>query len=421
VKKDKLDKATLLEFLSEVLQDFPNITEKQFNAIPNKCCTERTYRRIWGTFRKAKAEAFRLRPMVPPVVSDFSVTKETEKQVIANLKKEIKVLKKNKLTTEGIRKYIFKLKDTPTHVPDWLLKTQHTDESFHGVPTLLVSDLHYGEVVDSDQVFGVNKYNMDIADERLKILADNTTGILLKHLPSTYPGMVLCLAGDNVSGTIHEELLISNETPIMPVVVRVYGKLIWFIEQMKKIAGNVQVFCVHGNHGRTFRKPIYKDSALSSYDWLIYTLLDKHFENDKHVNFVIASGDDLQFQIYNVKYRLTHGGQFRGGQGFLGHIAPVTRGEIRKRTAAQSYGQDYDILLLGHFHSTGFFKKVFTNGSVIGYSEFSMNNNYPFERPQQSLWLTHPENDVTFFCPIFCSKKTKAKARPWVSWPKGGK
>jgi len=301
-----------------------------------------------------------------------------------------------------------------------LLQPTSSKISNHGVPTLLISDLHYGEVVRPDQVFGVNEYSLETADKRMRMLARGTIDILTNHLKSNYPGIVLCLAGDFVTGTIHEELLVTNESPIMPVIMRVYNMMIWFIEEMKRIAGNVQLFCVHGNHSRTFKKPIYKESALSSYDWLIYTLLERHFQNDKNVNFSISPGDDIQFKIYNLRYRMTHGGQFRGGQGFLGHIAPITRGEIRKRTAAQSYNQNYDMLLLGHFHSTGFFKKIITNGSVIGYSEYSMCNNYPYERPQQSLWLTHPEYGITFQIPIFCTEeKTINEQEPWVSW-RGG-
>jgi hypothetical protein len=428
------DRQELLKFLAEALLKNPSLTGAAFNNIPNKVATERVYRRFFGTWNKAKALALELLPSSPKEIKEMVKTTETGtkrdvdidrlKGTISSLKAENLKLYKKKLTIANVREYMFELKNLPATVPEWTIKNDYSNgrrtkgPSTHGVPTLLLSDFHLGEVVDPEQVFGVNEFNMEIAEARIQELACRTIDLLTKHLRGNHPGIVLLLNGDFVSGCIHEELLITNEQPIMPVVVRAYELLIWFIQRMEKAFGRVQLFCCHGNHSRTFKKPIYKESALSSYDWLIYTMLDHYFTGNDNVNFVVSPGDDIQFKIYNHSYRMTHGGQFRGGQGFLGHIAPVTRGEIRKRTAAESYGQNYDTLIVGHFHSYGLFKRVICNGSLVGYSEYSMNNNFPYERPQQALWFTHPENGITFSCPVFCTSEQQPEGSKWVSWRK---
>jgi predicted phosphodiesterase len=422
MERDKIYEKELLKFLAKAIEVNPKLSMAVFNELPNRIATERVYRRFFGTWNNAKKLAGELLPPVSDTDKrDFTV--DRLKKTIVNLRKENVKLYKKQLTLADVREQIFDLKEAPITMPDWLLRPVYfmpkgNKVTTHGVPTLLLSDFHLGEVVNSKQVFGVNEFNMTIAEQRIRELADRVVGILKHHLKGNHPGLVLLLNGDFVSGCIHEELLITNEKPIMPIVIRAYELLAWFIQTMQKHFGQVQLFCCHGNHSRTFKKPIYKESALSSYDWLIYTLLDRYFENDKNVNFIISPGDDIQFKIYNHHYRMTHGGQFRGGQGFLGHIAPVTRGEIRKRSAAESYGQNYDTLIVGHFHSYGLFKRVICNGSLIGYSEYSMNNNYPYERPQQALWFTHPENGITFSCPIFCTEEKQPEKSKWVSWRK---
>ena len=414
-KVDEAEKQGLLQFLAEALRDTPNISGAAFNDLPNRIATERVYRRFFGTWNKAKALAAKLLPQTDITKSTTGV--DLLKRNICNLRKENAKLYKERLTATEIREQIFNLEGVLPAKPSWLVDIPRKT-SIHGIPVLLLSDFHMGEIVRSEQVFDVNEFNLNIAEQRIKLLAKHVLDILVNHLSSKYPGLVLLLNGDFVSGCIHEELLITNEQPIMPVVVRTYNILIWFIELMHKTIGNVQVFCCHGNHSRTFKKPIHKDAALSSYDWLIYTMLDRYFKDNVYINFNIAIGDDIQFKVYNHHYRMTHGGQFRGGQGFLGHIAPITRGEIRKRSAAESYGMNYDTLLLGHFHSYGHFKRVITNGSLVGYSEYSMNNNFPYERPQQALWLNHPDHGITFSVPIFCTQTKLSKKTEWVSWVK---
>ena len=412
-KETNNKQAEMLRFLKNTMDKEPDITSRKFDQFPDKPCTESVYRHVFGSWEKAKHLA--CQPSVGHV-APFDFKKERSKKTVTELRKEIVNLKKTRLTTEEVRRYIFELKDGPTKVPDWLVKVGKGKPSMHGVPTLLLSDWHIGEVIKSEQVFGVNEFNLDIAGERIQMLANNTIEVLTQHLKSDYPGLVLLLNGDFVSGCIHDELITTNEEPIMPIVLKTYGMLIWFIEQMMSHFSKLMVFCAPGNHARTTKKPAFKDIGATSYDWLIYNLLESHFEDSPDVCFNITSSDDLQYKIYNHGYRMTHGGQFRGGQGFLGHIAPVTRGEIRKRSAAESYGMDYDTLVIGHFHSYGTFKRVVVNGSLIGYGEYAIGNNLPYERPQQALWLTHPEHGITFSCPIFCTKENLPKKTPWITW-----
>ena len=148
-----------------------------------------------------------------------------------------------------------------------------------------------------------------------------------------------------------------------------------------------------------------------------YRMLEREFRNDERVNFFISDGDDVQFKIFGHRYRLTHGDQFRGGTGFFGPFAPITRNETKKRSAAQSYDLNYDTLVIGHFHRRMMLSNVIVNGSVVGFNEFALNNNFPYEPPQQALWLTSAKRGITSSWPVFCDNKSvQDDPTDWVSW-----
>jgi len=345
--------------------------------------------------------------------------KDTLKRKLKEVAKENKKLKDQVLTSKAVSELVLEIKNSKLQSPKWLLDTSAHNGSISGVPELQLSDIHYGETVFPEQIFNKNKYNMEIANKRLKLLANNAADLLLNHMGNNpkYPGLVVALNGDLVTGNIHDELTQTNDAPIMPVVFELYENLIWFLEGLADEFGHLFVPCTVGNHGRISVKPQSKNKVYTNYDWLICKLLEKYFEDDPRICMVVSEGSDIQYKIYSHRYRQTHGDQFRGGAGFIGPFAPITRGEIKKRSSAITYGEDYDTLVIGHFHQLMFLNRVVVNGSVIGFNEYAMHGNFPYEPPQQALWLTHPSRGVTLKAPVFCDTgKDDITTQPWISW-----
>ena len=218
-----------------------------------------------------------------------------------------------------------------------------------------------------------------------------------------------------VSGDIHEELSISNQVAIMPAVTDLIGVLVWCIRTLADTFGHVFVPCVTGNHGRTTHKPRAKGRAYTSFDWLIYVMVAKLMEGDDRVSFLIADGPDAYYRVYGTRYLLTHGDQFRGGDGMIGALGPIIRGDHRKRSRNGQIDHEYDVLLLGHWHQLIQLQRLIVNGSLKGYDEYASSNNFPFERARQALWLTHPENGITFSAPVNVDDEKKIAEHQWVS------
>lgn len=298
--------------------------------------------------------------------------------------------------------------------PAWLIKP-NTKPSAPGVPTLFISDLHWGETVYPSQINNVNEYSVKTAHERMAVLVDSAVHLLEIISPKMdYPGLVMPLGGDMISGNIHDELTATNELNSMPSVLDLYGVLVGVIESMATRFGAVFLPCVSGNHGRDTRKIWGKDRHHTSFDWLLYRFLAKHFESDKRVTFFIPDGPDAYYKIYDHAYLLTHGDQFRGGDGMIGCLGPILRGDHKKRSRNAQVGLDYDTMIMGHWHQYIHHSRVIVNGSLKGMDEYSYSNNFGFEPPQQALWITHPKYGQTFRMPVYVGKHDKPLSSTWV-------
>lgn len=341
---------------------------------------------------------------------------------VVRLRAVIKSLTKDALTDEKVRRHIFEIAHAKPTIPEWLEKAPGASETLPGVPILFGSDWHWGEVVNPDEIGGVNKYNLEIAQQRLNRLIETTIELLTNHMVNPqYPGIVFALGGDMVSGDIHEELSETNEQPIMPVVLDLIDHLVIAIKRLKPVFGRVFLPCVAGNHGRNTHKVRAKQFNHNSFDWLIYQSLDRHFADDPDVVFYIPEGTDALVNVAGHRYLFSHGNQFRSGDSMIGPLGPIIRGDHKKRGRNAQVGQEYDTLVIGHWHQLVQMKRVIVNGSLIGYNEYAYANNFGYEPPQQALWLSHPKHGITFSMPVNVDEDIGRTRRDlgkqaWVSW-----
>jgi len=333
----------------------------------------------------------------------------------------LKTVKKETLTDAWVRRKIIGLNTDigATQAPQWVAELPRGD-TLPGVPTAFWSDWHWGEVVFPAQVNGVNEFNLEIAHRRGKALLAKTIYLLRKHIVNpSYPGIVLALGGDMMSGDIHEELTETNEIEMMPCLLDLYAFLLWAIRALADEFGKVFVPCVTGNHGRNTKRYRAKGRNFSNFDWLLYQFLEKAFADDDRVTFFIPEGSDALYTVAGHKYLLTHGDQFRGGDGMIGHFGPVLRGQKKKQSRNANIGLEFDTLIHGHFHTYFPTDKIIGNGSLKGLDEYAFQGNFGYEPPIQGLWLTHPEHGVTIHMPVYLERhagKTANTKADWVTW-----
>ena len=339
--------------------------------------------------------------------------------IIARLESELKKAHEESADAVAI-KQIIGVADaslSALNPPAWTIKPAEKTGA-HGVPTLFLSDLHWGEVVRPSQINGVNRYNLAIARERMRYTVETAIQLLrILDAGMRYPGIVVPLGGDMISGNIHDELQATNELNTMPTLLDLYDNLVSAIKTLAGTFGHVFLPCVSGNHGRDTRKTWAKDRNHTSFDWLLYQFLAKHFTDDKRVTFYVPDGSDAYYRIYGHRYLLTHGDQFKAGDSIIGPIGPLMRGDQKKRARNQAVEMDYDTMIAGHWHQYIHLMRLIVNGSMKGYDEYAYQGNFGFEPPTQALWITHPDHGITYRMPVYCEASKRRGSSNWVSVP----
>ena len=292
--------------------------------------------------------------------------------------------------------------------PHWLVPSHPKSSS--GTLVVMLSDTHFDEVVNPDEMEGLNAYNREIAVMRLERWTQNVIKLARHYLSGvTYDGVVVILGGDIFTGDIHEELALTNEDTMI-------GSLLFWSEQ---IAAAISVLSVEfkkchvvsvvGNHGRTTRKPRMKQRVRTNFDWLLAKMVERHFSKDKRVTFTIPESADAIINIYQHGHLITHGDQVSGGGGIGGIYPPIMRMRARKEGRYLQTGKTFKTLWLGHWHQYISTPSMVVNGSMKGYDEYAMLMGFGFEQPQQALALITPERNITFQAPVFCMDRKKEK------------
>jgi len=211
---------------------------------------------------------------------------------------------------------------------------------------------------------------------------------------------VLFIGGDLFSGVIHDELTETNTETLYASVVRWLDPLEAAINSLADHFGWLHIAAVVGNHGRRTRKPRAKQRAQDNIEWLTYRVLARENRGNKRITWQIPDAADALVQVYDHRFLLTHGDQFRGGSGISGALSPLMLGSHRKTRRALSAGRPYDHLVMGHWHQMLTLPGIIVSGSMKGYDEFAYTSNFPYEEPQQAFWVTTPERGVTLSAPL---------------------
>lgn len=263
-----------------------------------------------------------------------------------------------------------------------------------GRSTLIVhnSDRHYGEVVKADEINGWNKYDPDVCERRVRRFMDAACDIGTRWTEdSDCDGVLYTMAGDEISGDIHEELRETNALTSLEQVEGAAALHVACLRQLVDVYGRVHVMAVPGNHGRTTRKPTAKKYGALSYDVLIAKQVAKALQDDDRISFQIADGSDLMQPIYNRPILVTHGDKIGtgGGKGFAGPVLPIIRGG--KQVELQ-YGRAQVspyLILMGHYHTSAAPPGILANGSVVGLSEYGFGLRGQWDTPRQWLAVMH--------------------------------
>lgn len=278
-----------------------------------------------------------------------------------------------------------------------------------GFPMTVWSDWHWGETVRRAETGGVNAFNRTIANKRVHGLVDHTIDLLRNYAGARpeYPGIWVCLGGDMISGSIHEELRETNWGTVEEQALEVGDAIASGLLAMAEEFGEVWVPCVVGNHGRKAHRPVNKQKVRENREYGVYKSLERHFSTDPRFHFFVPEETDFFFSVYGHRFLLTHGDSLgvKGGDGIIGALGPIARGTIKTATSERQIGRDFDTLIIGHWHQyipRSEAVAVIVNGTFKGYDEYArLTLRARYAKPSQALWLVSPKHGIAAQWPVY--------------------
>ncbi len=262
---------------------------------------------------------------------------------------------------------------------------------------LLFSDAHYPEVVEPTEALGLS-YGPDVCKRRIEHIRD--TVIRYKDLRSTsYPVRKLTIAdlGDQLSGDIHEELEITNASPVSEALVNFAYMAHDLASSLAEEFPEVEYIKLCGNHPRLTKKPRNK-GKWNNWEYVLGHFL-KALAGDSY-KVVVPKALLYQHQVFNTHMGFLHGdGSKAGGFAGIPWYGLKRRQDAMQALLSRLGNPRLDYLCMGHFHVDAHLQgtdcDLIINGSIKGGDEYSLVNYHDAKEPRQALLTFHPAHRLT--------------------------
>lgn len=315
---------------------------------------------------------------------------------VAQLSNDLRAAERRTVEAENWREMVLGLRDMP--MPPVSFPAPPHSRGDAETVVLFLSDLQWGEVVDRDELNGLNSFDRDIAVKRLGRWTHAVIDLVTKHWAGPPPDrIILILGGDLISGGIHLELAKTDELQPLPAVRDVADHLRQAILTIKAaVKCEIVIVSIPGNHGRMTIKPESKKAVQTSLDILVSDFLEMGLKDRKGIRFTAPLSVDALFTVYGWRILATHGDRIgsRGGQGYIGPAATIARGMKRVIHDYAARGIHIDLIIVGHQHTPLQLEEGFANGSLPGPTEFSRDGRYRPHPAQQLFFTMHPRHRI---------------------------
>jgi hypothetical protein len=247
-----------------------------------------------------------------------------------------------------------------------VINKEHTE-----VAALVWSDWHLSEVVKLNDSNKVNAYNSMIAANRIAELVARNIKVINLHR-TMYPinKIWLTLLGDMINGSIHPELVLTNDLSDPAATVLAARLMMLAITELKTLDIPIEIDCIVGNHPRMLAKMPTKIQSQVSFDWMIYEMLADYFSDDPQIDIRIHTGQIGIVEQVGWRYIIEHGIDVKNSheEEFEDRIrALFDDPTYRKATGLK--GASFDNIIIGNLHKPAFLERTVKNGSLVGQNE----------------------------------------------------
>lgn len=257
---------------------------------------------------------------------------------------------------------------------------------------LHITDWHYGAVTKRDEVDGFGEFNPDIAETRIKFLAQS---IIRKTEAQRHgynvPNLHIIGTADFISGGIHDELRVTNAFPEPVQAVKCGYALGAMIAMVAPYFERVAVDIVTlDNHGRLTKKPQAAEGGLNNWCYVVAEIAKRHVAEFANVTMNIHAKPSALVAVGPERYLCFHGHQIKGWSGipYYGLDRRVAM-EAVKRMGLPSVA--FTKLISGHLHHALNGMTWNLGGSLSGTDAFDHSCGR-HAKPHQTGWFVHPKH-----------------------------
>lgn len=267
-------------------------------------------------------------------------------------------------------------KENPLQFNDLVLSNKDSNSAI-----LLLSDWHYG--IETNSFW--NKYNPEIAIERLKALYTKIVNTCQTHNVTTLNVLIL---GDLISGRIHSTIRMQNREDIISQTIHVSEYLATFLYELNKFF-NINYYSCTDNHSRiepNKKESLQLETMTRIIDWYLKERL-----KDTNICFKTNKyGEDIiSFEFQGAKVAAVHGDKDK-----FSNIVKSINGITNEH---------FDVICSAHLHHFAINEEnnttVISNGSLMGTDDYAFSKRL-HSMPSQTLIIGTALNPVEIIYPI---------------------
>lgn len=332
--------------------------------------------------------------MTAPLDPEVKREREIERLRVANI--ELRALNRKLLRRGGgyddfivELQDILRSEDTFKYRARTRVKTINpVDKDHEEIAAVAVSDLHLTENVREQDSNGINIYNTLIAANRLWMHAQKVKSILARHmLVYRLKEIWSLLLGDIINGTIHPEMIITNDLSDPAAIVLGSRLLQMFYEELKSLGLRIVVDAIVGNHPRMTAKVPTKRIAHTNMDWIIYEVLADRMRGDDQFEFTVHTSQIGMRRVYNWNYVFEHGIDVKNGkeEDFEDRIRALFDDPVYRKATGYT-GAAFDQIVIANLHKPKFLERTVVNGTYTGQNELGQAWRLKPIKAQQLIW-----------------------------------
>ena len=284
----------------------------------------------------------------------------------------------------------------PSKVTNYKPKAKNSIEES---AVLMLSDLHADEIVEPQEVDGLENFNFPVAVQRACHMVQEVSKWCNRSLSNFhFKKLYVFGLGDYTNGEIHRAENYFGDQMTADLGIGEFIGLI--VADLASHFPEVEFCNVTGNHGRKSQKIEFdKKADNDNHDTLIARIAELHCKNLPNVKFRFPDALSQIVDVEGYNFHLSHGHGKR------------TASEVwsRAKTAGQKTNAlhlgNIDYFCQGHYHTTGDVRisggaSLLANGAFLATDQYSYQSLQECSVPSQTLFGVHANNGVTWRLPI---------------------